>query len=632
MSSSSANSKSDHRSSNQQSISDHQVKQSNSRRFNRRSNQPINHSINHRIKSNSTNLINLLSDSNRPFLARTILCFRHPTATNEPHVRRVEQPDNVIHTTTQLVAPSTRLINLNYFNLFRFRSKLWLFLIIILLKFSLHSTQTINDPQQQNCLDLSQQIDTNSRSKYPCKNSTEIIIGYLTNYNSTSGQRLGLTDVGAIRLAISKANKERWLGDNRTLKMIIEDTQANPVRSTSAMLDQYTKGAVAFIGPDNTCVTEATLAAAINLPMISYKCSDQKVSDIENYKTFARTVPPDTGIVNSVLSLLEHYGWRQFSLIYKDKDNFRKIAENLIENATIGNNFTVEPRHRYQPDYSECCLTTVQPCCQLPFKRIVEDVSKQTRIWVFIGDRKEVQHFMTMFKNYNLHLNNHFVLIVDTTDWDNYINIRFLTEKMDTELKRAYRSSMMITLSPPNRTSYDSFVQEIKKNEEMNNVTTSSKSDDMTPFVTLYACYLYDAVKLYTRALKSIFEKRLYCANNGVKIIQELIGLRSYDSVCGSHMEIDKNGDVLGNYTVFAYRDAKDDLSNSSGLNPKYDKQFIPIGMFRYLKSEDNPNDNNPTDDNSTKTNNTLKYEPIGNLTVDWLFDSLPVSNPECGK
>ena len=39
------------------------------------------------------------------------------------------------------------------------------------------------------------------------------------------------------------------------------------------------------------------------------------------------------------------------------------------------------------------------------------------RIWVFIGDSKDVKEFIKLFKNYNYHLNKHFIVIVDSTDW-----------------------------------------------------------------------------------------------------------------------------------------------------------------------------------------------------------------------
>ena len=48
-------------------------------------------------------------------------------------------------------------------------------------------------------------------------------------------------------------------------------------------MDHWKRGAKVFIGPEMNCRTEATMAASQNLPIISYKCKDQTVSDKKKY-------------------------------------------------------------------------------------------------------------------------------------------------------------------------------------------------------------------------------------------------------------------------------------------------------------------------------------------------------------
>lgn len=324
--------------------------------------------------------------------------------------------------------------------------------MLVLLNLSLHSSVLATE---QNCINLSKQLQSSFQNETCVDASVKnITIGYLTNINSPAGLRVGLSDIGAIRHAIREVNINGTAGAGRQLHMIKGDTRANPVYSSKSMLSQVANGAIAFIGPDNSCLTEATVAAALNLPMISYKCSDQKVSDKSLYHTFARTVAPDTGIVNSVLTLLEYYGWMRFSLLYQDKENYRKIADNLVEKANT--KFVVEPRRRFISDSSECCQTnaTNNSCCQFSLKEIIENVAKQTRIWVILGDYKEVKIFMKLFKNHNLHLNGHFAIIVDTADWDEGIYVRSLEPNMDDDLHSAYQATMMITFSPPDKEKY----------------------------------------------------------------------------------------------------------------------------------------------------------------------------------
>ena len=80
----------------------------------------------------------------------------------------------------------------------------------------------------------------------------------------------------------------------RKLELVFNDTYGSTINGTAALLNQWRKGVVAFFGPEDSCEVEATIAAALKLPMISYKCTDSKVSKKDFYSTFARTHPPDT--------------------------------------------------------------------------------------------------------------------------------------------------------------------------------------------------------------------------------------------------------------------------------------------------------------------------------------------------
>lgn len=51
-------------------------------------------------------------------------------------------------------------------------------------------------------------------------------------------------------------------------------------------MEHWKKGAKVFIGPEMNCRTEATMAAAQKLPIISFKCRDQTVSDKNRYGKF----------------------------------------------------------------------------------------------------------------------------------------------------------------------------------------------------------------------------------------------------------------------------------------------------------------------------------------------------------
>ena len=233
-----------------------------------------------------TDVVRHPPSSNRSSIDRTDQLEPHPDHPTSPSVIHLLSPSNQPHFRqrhfhpTKIRRSSKRQFPASIFkrsfdsnsSQFRFKIKLWLSLVLVLLNVPLHSLAlaTTTEPQQT-CFDLSKQLKSSFHDGTCVSSSvTNITIGYLSNINSPSGLRVGLSDVGAIRYAIREVNNNGTAGPGRKLHMIKGDTQANPVYSTNSMLSQVANGALAFIGPDSSCLTEATVAAALNLPMISY--------------------------------------------------------------------------------------------------------------------------------------------------------------------------------------------------------------------------------------------------------------------------------------------------------------------------------------------------------------------------
>ena len=69
--------------------------------------------------------------------------------------------------------------------------------------------------------------------------------------------------------AIKEANKN-LMAMNYTLEFVYEDTRGETLAGTNAVINMWREGIIAFFGPENSCEVEATVAASLNLPMISY--------------------------------------------------------------------------------------------------------------------------------------------------------------------------------------------------------------------------------------------------------------------------------------------------------------------------------------------------------------------------
>lgn len=97
-------------------------------------------------------------------------------------------------------------------------------------------------------------------------------VGYLMSDMSSQyvQGKQGRVISGAMTYAISQINADPHLLAGHSLRFMTADTEASTLVGTSRVIEQWRAGAIAFFGPEDSCDTEARVAAALNLPMISY--------------------------------------------------------------------------------------------------------------------------------------------------------------------------------------------------------------------------------------------------------------------------------------------------------------------------------------------------------------------------
>ena len=99
-------------------------------------------------------------------------------------------------------------------------------------------------------------------------------LGYLTGSQRRPGDheysRPGLSISGAISLAVQELNAGRLGERGHRLEFVVAETYGEELASIELTADLWTRNVTAYIGPQETCVTEARMAAAFNVPMISY--------------------------------------------------------------------------------------------------------------------------------------------------------------------------------------------------------------------------------------------------------------------------------------------------------------------------------------------------------------------------
>ncbi len=106
---------------------------------------------------------------------------------------------------------------------------------------------------------------------FPLVLSETFKIGFLPALGGHKGhESRSKYHVGAFIVALNHVN-EKTLGPlGHQLNYTFMDNWADTLVSIRAMTEMYNDGVIAFIGPEDTCVTEARIAAAWNLPMIDF--------------------------------------------------------------------------------------------------------------------------------------------------------------------------------------------------------------------------------------------------------------------------------------------------------------------------------------------------------------------------
>ena len=115
-------------------------------------------------------------------------------------------------------------------------------------------------------------------------------IGFLSGNRFRNGKPNinlpGMLISPAIKVAIDEINQSSYLPYNHTLEYILAETYGEESESILQIASLWKQNVSVFIGPQETCLHEARLAASLNLPMISYFCThplpSNKVRILEN--------------------------------------------------------------------------------------------------------------------------------------------------------------------------------------------------------------------------------------------------------------------------------------------------------------------------------------------------------------
>ncbi|XP_019756594.2 receptor-type guanylate cyclase Gyc76C isoform X1 [Dendroctonus ponderosae] len=484
--------------------------------------------------------------------------------------------------------------------------------------------------------ELRENLTVGDLKKEPMAEKVKLILGYLTAVKGDLKERQGLAISGAISMAVEEINNDPDILPNVTLEVRWNDTRGETVLATRAMTDMMCEGVAAFFGPEGSCFVEGIVSQARNIPMISYKCSDYRASKIP---TFARTEPPDTQVTKSIVSLLNYYNWNKFSIIYEE--GWETVATSLEKQAE-GKNMSVQHK-KNAGDRHKCCLQNYK-CCQSGFwYEIIQNSKNKTRIYVFLGTSISLVDFMDTMQRAQLFENGEYIVIyVDMNTYlekevhkyiykfdelEKYKNCKELSDYPS--LVTRVKSLFVVVPTAPTE-NYKNFSEKVRNYNKMEpfdfqTVFPSEKGKifiSFQKFVSIYAAYLYDSVKLYASALHHLLidqpilnEKTIReIATNGTKIIETIIQInQTYRSITGAVIKLDKNGDSEGNFSVLAYRETEQlYLGGSNNFSCSF--YMAPVGQFYQNEKSAYP-----------------QYKINPSTSIMWPGGDKPNDEPSCG-
>ncbi|XP_063380503.1 guanylate cyclase 32E-like [Cydia fagiglandana] len=365
-------------------------------------------------------------------------------------------------------------------------------------------------------------------------------------------------------------------------------------------------GVVAFFGPDDTCHTEAKLAAAWNLPLISHKCADDspkrddKATDREARVslgvTFARTLPPAFKISKSVMALLKAFSWNKFAIVAgegvaaQQKDAIKKLATH--------NDMIVTAEHNF-PYYIPLNISNME--------KIVDQTYDKTRVYVFLGEHIALVDFVKVLQGRGLlQTGDYAVVAVDDEIYDPstsaIAHADHLGQNSSSDVM-AFRAVLKLTPSFPTNPIYEELCQMIRNHSAAPPFCVPNYHklyEDAS--VPIEAAHLYDAVVLWARAATAAMRAGLP-ATDGASLMK-LLRPTTYRSVQGFDVYMDSAGDAEGNFTVIGL---VEDETGPGGW------RAAPVATFRYANSSD------------------MLPELVGANKIVWLNGKPPAAEPPCG-
>jgi hypothetical protein len=157
------------------------------------------------------------------------------------------------------------------------------------------------------------------------------VINLATFLPKTGEWAVGKTIAPAAQLAADDINRNPDLLPDHLIQITYYDTGCQMGKAilgiVSIFMEHERIHGIIGDGCDVVCEPFGLLAFEFQLPMISWGCSANALSDKHQYGTFARTVGPRTNTFRAMMGLLHHFNWKRIGILASFSGSWEWLAQ-----------------------------------------------------------------------------------------------------------------------------------------------------------------------------------------------------------------------------------------------------------------------------------------------------------------
>lgn len=338
----------------------------------------------------------------------------------------------------------------------------------------------------------------------------------------------------AVAIAVDYINKNTTLLQSHDLDYFVHDTACSESGGVAAAVNLMQRNVSVFIGPacSKSCQNAGFVAAAYNIPMVSYGCSTTTLSNTKLYPNLFRTKPFARGSKRStslaIASIMDDFNWK-YCCFAEDIDSvFTPLAEEIASVFTKRSIKIGRIERFYQENYDAMdVMRKLRPFCRVI---LLICYSRDATVLAMAAKRLGMHNGDFVFLAIDLEVSSNW----DGESWTN--GFRPVVNVLNGLISfKVYKVNMR-------EKKYDGFNEEVTRRmaQPPFNINT-------TKTVLSSAAYLYDAVLHYTHALNASMANGNNWNNNTA--VTNMMFKTSFTGITG-RVTFDENGDRVPLFIV----------------------------------------------------------------------------------